>query len=194
MAGVLANDEHLAMASDDFALVAHFLDRRAYLHNCFLSVMRSYIYLSRPAADDDFPHCLPNRMPDRPAPLPTHYAPTPVETFRRSSFSSQNLHTASTRRADTALFEPIGDATSIEIVDGKLDRHFVTRQDLDVVHAHLAGNVGQYLVPVFEFHPKHSVWQRLEDRSLELDDIFFGQKCSFKQMVVKQQLQMIPNY
>ncbi len=44
----------------------------------------------------------------------------------------------------------------------------------------------KYLVPVFEFHSKHSVWQRLEDRPLELDDIFFGRGWSFKQMVVKQ--------
>ena len=33
VAGVLADDEHLAMASDDLALIAHFLDRRTYLHN-----------------------------------------------------------------------------------------------------------------------------------------------------------------
>ena len=32
MTGVLADDEDLAMASDDFALVAHLLDRRTYLH------------------------------------------------------------------------------------------------------------------------------------------------------------------
>ena len=32
MTGVLADHEHLAMASNDFALVAHFLDRRTDLH------------------------------------------------------------------------------------------------------------------------------------------------------------------
>ena len=40
VARVLADDEHLAMASDDLALIAHFLDRRTYLHLLFLSVMR----------------------------------------------------------------------------------------------------------------------------------------------------------
>ncbi len=32
MTGVLANDEDLAMAPNDFALIAHLLDRRTYLH------------------------------------------------------------------------------------------------------------------------------------------------------------------
>lgn len=85
------------------------------------------------------------------------------------------------------LFEPIGDAAAVQIVDGQFDRHLVARQDLDVVHTHLAGDMGQYLVAIFELHPKHSVRQRLQDGPLELDNIFFGQKCSFKQVVVKQQ-------
>jgi len=45
MAWVLANDEHLAMASDDLALIAHFLDRRTYLHNFFLSVNVPILYI-----------------------------------------------------------------------------------------------------------------------------------------------------
>lgn len=42
MARILADDEDLAMASDDLALVAHFLDRRTYLHITFLSVCGSF--------------------------------------------------------------------------------------------------------------------------------------------------------
>ena len=38
MARVLADDENLAMATNDLAFVAHLLDRRTYLHICFLSV------------------------------------------------------------------------------------------------------------------------------------------------------------
>ena len=51
MTRVLANHEDLAMASDDFALVAHFLDRRTYLH---FSIPFGYAFSSiykRPAAD-----------------------------------------------------------------------------------------------------------------------------------------------
>ena len=85
------------------------------------------------------------------------------------------------------LFEPVRDASAVQVVDGQLDRYLVSRQDLDVMHTHLAGDMGQYLVAIFELHPKHSVWQRFEDGPLELDNIFFGQKCSFKHIVVKQQ-------
>lgn len=53
MARVLANNEHLAMASNDLALVAHFLDRRTYLHIIFLSVMRLPLS-SHPAAGENF--------------------------------------------------------------------------------------------------------------------------------------------
>ena len=54
MAGVLANYENLAMATNDLAFVAHLLYRRTYLHNCFLSVsLLVSAYLSRPAAADD---------------------------------------------------------------------------------------------------------------------------------------------
>ena len=38
MTRILANYEYLAMTSDNLALVAHFLDRRTYLHFNFLSV------------------------------------------------------------------------------------------------------------------------------------------------------------
>lgn len=48
---VLADYEYLAMASNDLALVAHFLDRRTYLHFNFLSVMCfSFIYHAQPQA------------------------------------------------------------------------------------------------------------------------------------------------
>ena len=52
MTGVLANDEDLAMAPNDFALIAHLLDRRTYFHCPFLSVTSNTVY-SRPAADVD---------------------------------------------------------------------------------------------------------------------------------------------
>src|SRR5215207_4850050 len=38
--GVLADDEHRAVAADDLALLAHRLDRRSYLHDAFRSVIR----------------------------------------------------------------------------------------------------------------------------------------------------------
>ena len=51
MARVLADHEYLAMTPDDLALIAHFLDRRTYLHISFLSV-NVVFYRPRPAAGD----------------------------------------------------------------------------------------------------------------------------------------------
>lgn len=93
---------------------------------------------------------------------------------------------------NTCLFEPVGDASAIQIVDGKFNGHLVSRQYLDIVHPHLARNMSQYLVAVLEFNPKHGVRKGLENRTFKLDYIFFGQQCSFKQLVIKQQPQMIP--
>ena len=42
------------------------------------------------------------------------------------------------------------------------------------MHAHLSGNVGQYLVAVLELDAEHGVRQRLDDRSLENDRVFLG--------------------
>lgn len=42
--------------------------------------------------------------------------------------------------------------------------------------------MGQYLVPIFEFYPKHCVRESLKDSSLKLDNVFFGQRLSSKQI------------
>ena len=52
MTRVFANYENLAMTSDDFALVAHFLDRRTYLHNSIPFGYAFSLYPPRPAAGD----------------------------------------------------------------------------------------------------------------------------------------------
>ena len=52
--------------------------------------------------------------------------------------------------------------------------HLVARQDADVVHAHLAGDVGQNLVAVVELDPEHGVREGLYNRSLENDCVFLG--------------------
>ena len=46
------------------------------------------------------------------------------------------------------LLVPINDATAAEVIRAELYNHPVVGQDPDVVHPHLAADVGQYLVPV----------------------------------------------
>lgn len=74
------------------------------------------------------------------------------------------------------LLEAIGDAAAVEVVDRQLHRNSVAGQDLDVVHAHLAGNVGENGMTVLEFHLEHRVGQGFEHRALEFDYIFLSQK------------------
>ena len=72
MARILADYENLAMATNDLAFVAHLLDRRTYLHNCFLSVFLhvTRIYHGQPlpmifvgwiAQTDVLPLCPPDQ-------------------------------------------------------------------------------------------------------------------------------------
>ncbi len=93
-----------------------------------------------------------------------------------------------TTKKGTYLLEAIRDTTAVEVVYGKLNRNLVARKDLDVVHTHLPGNVRQDFVAVLEFHLEHRIRQCFFYRTLEFDDILFRQKCSSKQIVIKQQL------
>lgn len=55
------------------------------------------------------------------------------------------------------LFVTVNDAPPSQIVGGHFDRHFVAGKDADVVHAHFAGNCGDYHVVIFEANPEHCV-------------------------------------
>src|SRR5674536_361049 len=71
------------------------------------------------------------------------------------------------------LLEPVRDPASAEVVGRKLHLDPVDGQDADVVHAHLAGDVGEHFVVVVEMHSEHRVGQRLDDLAFDLDGLFF---------------------
>src|SRR5215203_1937313 len=48
------------------------------------------------------------------------------------------------------LLVAVRDAAAAQVVRRELDLHPVAREDPDVVHSHLAGDVGQHLVAVLE--------------------------------------------
>src|SRR5215212_2658379 len=75
----------------------------------------------------------------------------------------------------SALPEPVGYAPPVEVIGAELHLDFVARQDPDVVHPHLARDVGQDVVPVVELHPELRVGQRLGYRAFHLYDVFFSQ-------------------
>ena len=83
------------------------------------------------------------------------------------------------------LLVSIDDATAGEVVGRKLHDHSVVRQDADVVHAHLAADVGKHLVAVVELNTEHRVRQGLKNRSLELDcSVFLGHEVRATPQIV----------
>lgn len=71
------------------------------------------------------------------------------------------------------LLIPVGNSTSAEVVGSQFHLHLVARQNPDVVHPHLSGDMGQHLVAILELDAKHRVGQRFSHRSLKDDRIFF---------------------
>ena len=73
----------------------------------------------------------------------------------------------------------IGDATPLEVVRRELHLDSVTGEDADVMHAHLAGDVGQDLVAVLQLDTEHCVGKGLDHLPLEDDRIFLGFRQGF---------------
>ena len=68
----------------------------------------------------------------------------------------------------------INDASAIEIVGTDFHDNTVTRNDLDEVSTHLAGNVSHYFVAVFQHNTKLSIRQCFDDFAFDLNWFFFG--------------------
>lgn len=60
----------------------------------------------------------------------------------------------------------VSDAAFREVIGGHFDLHLVAGENLDVVHAHFAGDVGDDLVSVFQFDAEHGVAEGLDDGSV----------------------------
>lgn len=66
-----------------------------------------------------------------------------------------------------------GHAPLGQVVRRQLNGHPVTRQDPDVVLAHLTGEVGQHLVPLGYLHFKGGVSHALDYSSINRNHVFF---------------------
>src|SRR5689334_6737643 len=71
-------------------------------------------------------------------------------------------------------FRPEGDAALAQVIGRHLHRHFVARQDADVVHSHLPGDERMDRVAVLQTHAESRVGQVLQHFALHLDDVFLG--------------------
>ena len=74
-----------------------------------------------------------------------------------------------------SLLASPGDPTLSQIIRRHLNGYFVTGQDLDEVHAELAGNVCQNGVSVANVNLEHSIRQCISYDALNLDYVVFSQ-------------------
>src|ERR1700730_13736609 len=72
------------------------------------------------------------------------------------------------------LLVAVDDAAACQIVRRKLYGYFVSRENTNKIFAHLAGNVRQHLMLIFQLHAKHGVRQRLDDRGHYFDGVLLG--------------------
>src|SRR5580658_1980936 len=102
------------------------------------------------------------------------YFHRPVLNSQLSAQSNCNCGSlASLAMTNQKLFIAVHDPTAIQIVRRKFDRDFVSRQYPYEVLPHLAGNVRQYLVLVFELHLEHGIGQRFDHRRHHFNRVFF---------------------
>ena len=71
------------------------------------------------------------------------------------------------------------DAALGQVVGRQLQRDLVTRQNADVVLAHLAAGVGNQLMAVFQRDAKARVGQDFRHGALHFNQFFFGHVLSF---------------
>src|SRR6267378_3276135 len=72
------------------------------------------------------------------------------------------------------LLVAVDDAAARQIVRRKLHGYFVSRENTNKIFAHLAGNVRQHSMLVFQLHAKHGVRQRLDHRGHYFNGVLLG--------------------
>jgi len=71
------------------------------------------------------------------------------------------------------LLVAVGDATSFEVVRSELYLDAIAGENADVMHPHLARDMGQYFVTIFEFNTKHGIWKGLGNGPFQYNRVFF---------------------
>lgn len=72
------------------------------------------------------------------------------------------------------LFIPENYPPPREVIQAHFHTNLITREDPDIVHPHLPGNGGQYLMTVLQFYLEHGITQCFRDNSVLFDQRLFG--------------------
>src|SRR6185295_2539709 len=86
---------------------------------------------------------------------------------------AQHLHNYA-GRASIRLLVAVDDSAAGQIVRRKLHCYLISSENPDEILAHLAGNVRQDLVLVFQLNAEHRVGQWLDDRGHDFNGVFLG--------------------
>src|ERR1700730_4638388 len=103
-----------------------------------------------------------------------HFSQIGLTLGRTFMQASRALGLGAVAARSTGSLVAVGDAAPLEVVGRDLHLYPVAGEDADAVHAHLSRTVGEHLMPVLELYFEHGVGQRLDDRALEHDRVFFG--------------------
>jgi len=91
---------------------------------------------------------------------------------------SQHFHDFPLPSIPVRSLRPEYDARAGQIIRGQFDRHLVPGQDANVMHAHLAGNMAQHYMAVFQFDAERCVGEVFQHLTLHLDRVIFGHVSS----------------
>jgi len=76
------------------------------------------------------------------------------------------------------LFVAVSNTAAVQIIGRKFTGDTVAGENLDKMHTHLAGNVGQYFVAVLEHDAEGRIGETLLDDAVNLDCLIFGRTRS----------------
>jgi len=99
---------------------------------------------------------------------------TEASTFIAASpsFGLIGLHWPAAISLCRFLLHPEHDTTASQIVRRHLKRNLVTREDTDIVHPHFPGDVSEYYMSIFQFHPEGRIREIVNDLPLHLNYVF----------------------
>jgi len=154
-----ANHSHNAVALNDFALVANLFNTRSNFHILFFRLVRLRYRSHAERATNS--HAARKRSGATKSYTQSVKILAPFRSIESSGMAKNFL---------VALADAENDPAHRQIVRAQLHANPVTGQNSDVVHPHLAANVGQDLVIHFvQLYAKPGVGQVLKDRTLELN-------------------------
>jgi hypothetical protein len=85
---------------------------------------------------------------------------------------------------NSRLLLPVCNPPPGQIVRGELHSYAIAGENPDVEFAHFPGDVSKNDVSVVEFDPEHGVGQRFDDRTLDFNCFFFGQRNLLEGVII----------